>query len=433
MTKINYILIALLFAGQSVFGQQKLPIVKANSKVVDIRDGDDFQKGNWNISPEVRPDIFNVERFKGHKKVTFITDIDSISFNVEPQKTYDFIILLNNKDTAYTQFSTKTAKLLTYKSSQNNGISTADTIPFTIGWNNSIKVKGRINNSDILDLIFDTGANGFVLSSDATSKNVNVKIDGDMQGFGLGGASNDKISKINKLEIAGINWDSLSMLVKYQGKPSSDGVIGYNVFDGKVVEIDYDKKNMVIHSTLPTSLGFTKYPLKFKSGLSFIELTIDNGKTKTKGWFDFDAGSSSTLFLNNDFASKNNVYGELKKNGSDNIKGSGPNKVSIDNLLLPKLLIGGIELTNITIDVESANSKSGPPFNIVGNDILKRFNTIIDYQNDVVYLKPNSLVGAMYLSQKVGIIKWCVAILILGLLIIGFNVYKKRKSKRVTK
>ncbi len=118
MTKINYLLIILLFAGQNVFAQQKLPIIKANSNVVDIRDGDDFQKGNWNISPEVKPDIFNVERFKGHKKVTFITDIDSITFDVEPQKTYDFIILLNNRDTAYTQFSTKTSKLLGYKANK---------------------------------------------------------------------------------------------------------------------------------------------------------------------------------------------------------------------------------------------------------------------------------------------------------------------------
>jgi Aspartyl protease len=434
MPKINYFLITLLFAGHSVFAQQKLPIIKANSKVVDIRDGDDFQKSNWNISPEVRPDIFNAERFKGHKKVTFITDIDSISFDVEPQKTYDFIILLNNKDTAYTQFSTKTSKPLNYTSKQSNGVGKADTIPFKIGWNNSIRVQGKINNSDILDLFFDTGANGFVLSSDATSKNVNIKIDGDIQGFGLGGASNDKISKINKLEISGIKWDSLSILVKYQGKPSADGVIGYNVFDGKIVEIDYDKKIMVIHPTLPTTFnGYTKYPLKFKSGLSFIELTVDNGKTQTKGWFDFDAGSSSTLFLNNDFATKNEVYATLKKNGSDNIKGSGPNKVGIDNLILPKLLIGGIELTNITIDAESVNSKSGPPFNILGNDILKRFNTIIDYQNDVVYLKPNSLVGDMYLSQKIRIIKWSAAIIIVGLLLTGFIVYKKRKSRRVTK
>lgn len=433
MNKLKPLLIGL-FAALPGYGQQGLPIIKANSKAVDIRDGDDFQKGRWNISPEVKPDVYYVERFKRHKQVSFLTDIDSISFQVEPEKTYNFIILLNGKDTAYTQFSTFPAQKLNYSRKNNNLLRQTDTIPFTLGWNNSIKVKGKVNNSDPLDLIFDTGANGFVLSSDAASKNVAIKIDGDAQGFGLGGASNDKISRTNKLEISGLQWDSVSMLVKYQGKPNAAGVIGYNVFDGKIVEINYDKNIMVIHSKPPPlPQGYTKYPLQFKGGLSFIGLTLDNGKTKTKGWFDFDTGSSSTLFANNDFATKNNFYSNLKKVGSDKIKGSGPNRVEIDHLILPKLIIGGIELTNIRIDVESSDSKSGTPFNIVGNDILKRFNIIIDYQDDVVYLKPNGLVDTMYLSQKIGIIKWGAGLLIGGLMITAFVFYRRRKSKRLKK
>src|SRR5690242_1702899 len=113
MKKLKPLLITL-FAALLGYGQQGLPIIKANSKVVDIKDGDDFQKGRWNISPEVKPDVYYVERFKGHKKVSFITDIDSISFDVEPEKTYNFIILLNNKDTAYTQFSTIPPQTLNY-------------------------------------------------------------------------------------------------------------------------------------------------------------------------------------------------------------------------------------------------------------------------------------------------------------------------------
>jgi hypothetical protein len=434
MSKRFYLLITFSFAANIIFAQQQLPIIKATSKVVDIRDGEDFQKGNWNISPEIRPDIYNVERFKGHKRVTFITDIDSISFEVEPQNTYDFIILLNSRDTAYTQLSTKTSGALTYTSKHSFDTGKSDTIPFTLGWNNSIKIKGKINNSDLLDLIFDTGANGCVLSSDATSKNLNIKIDGDIQGFGLGGPSNDKISKTNKLEISGLTWDSVSMSVKYQGKPNADGVIGYNVFDGKVVEIDYDKEIMIIHPELPGKLNaYTSYPLKFRRGLSFIELNLNNGNNTIKGLFDFDTGSSSTLFLNNSFSAHHKLHSSLKKIGSDNIKGSGPNKVKIDYLVIPKLSIGGIELSDIKIDAENSDAETGTPFNIVGNDILKRFNIIVDYQNDVVYLKPNNLVGNMYFYQKVRVIKWSAALLITGLLVAGFIVYKKRKSRRLPK
>jgi hypothetical protein len=78
-----------------------MPVIRATSNIVDIRDGSDFRKGHWRISPEIRPDIYTT--FKKENRVTFLTDLDSISFLVKPDETYDFIILLNGKDSAVTQ------------------------------------------------------------------------------------------------------------------------------------------------------------------------------------------------------------------------------------------------------------------------------------------------------------------------------------------
>ncbi len=36
-------------------------------------------------------------------KCIFFTDLDTLSFKIQPGKTYDFVILLNGKDSAYTQ------------------------------------------------------------------------------------------------------------------------------------------------------------------------------------------------------------------------------------------------------------------------------------------------------------------------------------------
>ena len=96
--KLNFLLV-LFITGQSLFAQQNLPIIRATSKIVDIRDGDDFQKANWTISPKLKPDIYQTN----NKKVTFYTDLDSITFKVKPNQKYSFIILLNGKDSAYTQ------------------------------------------------------------------------------------------------------------------------------------------------------------------------------------------------------------------------------------------------------------------------------------------------------------------------------------------
>ena len=101
MLHISKLLILFCCIGQLLFAQQTIPVIKANSKIVSIRDGDSIAKGGWTIVPETKPDIYVTTN--KNKKVTFYTDIDSISFVIDPTKKYDFIILLNNKDSAHTE------------------------------------------------------------------------------------------------------------------------------------------------------------------------------------------------------------------------------------------------------------------------------------------------------------------------------------------
>ena len=78
--------------------QSKLPVIKANSKNVKIRDGLNFKPNFWYIMPETNPDIYYVDLPIKTQSVSFITDQDSIRFEVKYGQHYDFIILLHNKD-----------------------------------------------------------------------------------------------------------------------------------------------------------------------------------------------------------------------------------------------------------------------------------------------------------------------------------------------
>lgn len=95
-----------LLSALTVFAQQKLPIITATSGKVDVRDGEVFQKAVWNLSPDVKPDVYYALEPVSEKRITFYTDTDSISFNVVAGKKYDFLIVLNNTDTCYTRIST---------------------------------------------------------------------------------------------------------------------------------------------------------------------------------------------------------------------------------------------------------------------------------------------------------------------------------------
>ena len=82
-----------------LFSQKKVPVIKATSLMVDIKDGDVLKEKTWTIVPEENPDVYRASS----KNITFYTDIDSISFNIKPKRNYDFIILLNEKDSAHTR------------------------------------------------------------------------------------------------------------------------------------------------------------------------------------------------------------------------------------------------------------------------------------------------------------------------------------------
>jgi hypothetical protein len=88
--KLFIALILLTFAAHA---QNDLPVIRSNADVVSIQDGANLKKNSWSLAPEAKPDVYEAELVDGKThKVTFITDVDSISFDVEEGKKYDFII-----------------------------------------------------------------------------------------------------------------------------------------------------------------------------------------------------------------------------------------------------------------------------------------------------------------------------------------------------
>jgi len=85
---ILYILLILVL----VYAQDQ-PTIKSNVPVISVLDGENFRKNAWRLAPEFKPDVYQADLINGKShKVVFISDVDSIGFEVEEGKTYDFII-----------------------------------------------------------------------------------------------------------------------------------------------------------------------------------------------------------------------------------------------------------------------------------------------------------------------------------------------------
>ena len=279
--------------------QQGLPVLRTSSRTVDVRDGDRFLKGAWTLDPSVALDVYDALRTTANKTVTFITDVDSMSFAVQPARTYDFIILLTGKVECRTRISTMSQG---YQRAGTNIAAGPDTIPITLT-HGKLHLRGTINGSNTLDLIFDTGANANVLYPSAIGKGAKLPFDGMTDNVGTGGATLRQTSRDNRLEVAGLRWEHEPFLYVEKQADRADGIVGYPVFQDKVVEFDYDRMVMVIHDALPAqAAGYAKTAMGFVGSLTAVEAILAQGDKESSGQFVLDTGGSGAMNVNQAFS-----------------------------------------------------------------------------------------------------------------------------------
>ena len=124
--KITLITVLSLFV-QFLFAQKNIPIIKATSKKIDVRDGKNFRKQSWTISPEINPDVYETSSLG--QKVTFITDKDSITVKIKKDTEFNFIVLLNDSIKANTQIKYKMPYLEKLKKAEKYKLSDNRFIP----------------------------------------------------------------------------------------------------------------------------------------------------------------------------------------------------------------------------------------------------------------------------------------------------------------
>jgi len=384
--------ILLLFV-QSIFAQSILPVIKATSKNVAINDDGFLDKNAWTLSPKTKLDVFTADRTRKTKWVTFYTDVDSIKVKVKPGTKFNFIVLLNGSDSCYTQI----ASAISTQPSIKNNMRENDSIPFTVTSQNAIHVKSIINDEDSLDLHFDTGSFGFSFTKDAILKKTKLLSNQPDANAGKIAPNYNKLNKVFKLQIGNVVWDNPDVGVTTLTSTGMDGRFGYTLFEGKIVEINYDNNLLIIHSKLPKGLkGYIKSKLEFIHSFVCAKGAFEINDKKYAGDFLFDTGSDQAIILDSSWASEQNFPTDLKVLKTSELHDPRGATYKTRVVLAPAFKINDFAVENIPTLILGSRNPVGFPVNYFGNDFLKRFNIILDFQNDCLYLKPNKLMDLKY-------------------------------------
>ena len=159
-----------------------------------------------------------------------------------------------------------------------------------------------------------------------------------------------------------------------------DLIIGNGLFRNKIIEINYDKNEVIIHRKLPLKVkSDNRQPVYYEQNRPKFEAEFIHEGKKYNFWFLFDTGRDGTMLIGEDFTGKNNNWKDLNELMMIN----GRKIVRID------AIIAGEKITDIVTNAADPTNPQGRP-TLFGNQILSHFNVILDNRKGNIYLKPNS-------------------------------------------
>jgi hypothetical protein len=390
--KHAFLPVLLFFLAQNLLAQPRQPIIRASSANVAIKDGDHVEKDAWYLTPEARPDVYVADRTRKTKWVTFYTDLDSIRIKVKPGTKFDFIILLNGKDSCFTRV---VSAIQPHQPAKVNFSPNApDTIPFTLTARHAMHVKAIVNDQDTLNLHFDTGSSHFRFTRDAILAKTHLLADQPDALAGKTQPNFNKMRPVSTLRMGKLVWKNPTVLSTGLTSTGMDGRFGLNLFEDKIVEIDYDKGYIIIHSKLPkTAKAYTKADLVFLRSFACIKGRLQVNDKTFFGYFLLDSGSDKAMILDSMWRVHNNFPKDLKVLKTSKFRNPRGEVFESKSVVCPALFLHNLPVSNVPTTLLGSKNPVDFELNFLGNDVLRRFNTILDFQKDRVYLKPNHLIN----------------------------------------
>jgi hypothetical protein len=272
-------------------------------------------------------------------------------------------------------------------------------IPFKVYYGGVIVIEARIDTiSQPLNFIFDTGSSGISLDS-STCKEFNLTTTPtDTLVTGIAGTRKVSYLFNKNLTVGNLVTDSLNFFVNDYTILNSvygdkiDGIIGYSFLSKYVFDINFDSLHIKIYKP-----GNYKYPNggtfvnTFFSRLMRTPLVVKD-KEKSEDLFYIDSGAGLCLLLTEDYVKDKNFLLPRRKPVISYVQGLGGKK-GLRLTVVKRLQIGPYAFRNVPTNLYSDDDKitfNKNTVGLIGNDILRRFNMVLNYGKQEFFIKPNN-------------------------------------------
>jgi len=272
--------------------------------------------------------------------------------------------------------------------------SKTDTLSFILTEANNIVFEAVLDNRDSITLFFDTGGTEIVLRNQAIKENTSL-LEGKNEGYEE--ENYVPLEGVYSLAIGNLNWDSLSIFPTVIGPEEADGHFGWDLFKGKVVELDYDHQYMVVHDSPPPNLeSYSKLEIEYTHTLFCIKASAKVGETVFPNRYLFDTGFQRSVILDKDLRQQSAFPDTLPVIKESKLRNGAGTEFINRVVKVDQICFGNSCAPDVPVQLFAAPNPARFETHFLGNELLKRFSTILDFQNGFVYMKPNSLMGLPY-------------------------------------
>jgi hypothetical protein len=298
------------------------------------------------------------------------------------------------------------------------------TMPFVQLTGGIIIMQARFANfPDTLNFILDTGSSGISLDS-TTVEYFGVKATpSDKTIRGIAGIRNVSFLYNQQLHFPGLTVSNLdfhindyAILTAVYGE-RIDGIIGYSILSRYIMKVNYDSMSVSFWSK-----GTIRYPrggYLLKPAINKLvsqSLRVKDEKT-INSRFLYDMGAGLCLLLTKEFIKDSAILKKKRKHYVKEGEGLG-GKIDMELTVITEIKIGPYRFRNIPIYIfDDVNNVTSYPYmgGLIGNDILRRFNVIMNYAQGDIHLIPNSHYGDKFDYSYSGVELYLVE----GIILIG--------------
>jgi hypothetical protein len=262
-----------------------------------------------------------------------------------------------------------------------------------------IRVKLRVNDSEALDFIFDTGATRTIIDS-VTAARIGLVAAERTRNNGQGRFVERIIEGVT-LSAGRLVLEELELLQRSSERMelslgvNIDGVIGADLLRDYVIEIHYDDRLLAIFDSgtyVYTGTG-NRWDIEANQYFSLVtaEIGLGDGEILV-GRYLIDTGAGLPLALNTPFVNDNNLLERIGARHLAYILRAQDVAMSSHPGRVPHFKLGGYQFDSLPVLLSQTEAGPLSPSaiaGIIGNRIWRRFNTVYDYGRDRIYLEPN--------------------------------------------